>query len=92
MIRSFAHKGLERFILEGSKAGIQARHASRLRLIPGRLGTAVAPKDMNLPGLALHRLAGDRAGTWSVRVSGNWRITFRFVGRHVEVVNYEDYH
>ena len=92
MIRSFAHKGLERFFLEGSKAGIQARHASRLRLILGRLGTAVAPKDMNLPGLALHRLAGDRAGTWSVRVSGNWRITFRFVGRHVEVVNYEDYH
>ena len=92
MIRSFAHNGLERFFLKGSKSGIQARHASRLRLILGRLSTAVAPKDMNLPGLALHQLAGDWAGTWSVRVSGNWRITFRFVGQHAEVVNFEDYH
>ena len=92
MIRSFAHKGLERFFLEGSKSGIQAKHASRLRLILGRLSTAVAPQDMNLPGLSLHQLTGDRAGTWSVKVSGNWRITFRFAGQHAEVVNYEDYH
>ena len=92
MIRSFAYKGLERFFLKGSKSGIQARQASRLRLILGRLSTAVAPADMNLPGLALHRLAGDRLGIWSVKVSGNWRITFRFVGQHAEAVNYEDYH
>ena len=92
MIRSFAHKGLERFFLKGSKSGIQAKHASRLRLILGRLSTAVAPQDMNLPGLSLHQLTGDRAGTWSVKVSGNWRITFRFAGQHAEVVNYEDYH
>ena len=69
-----------------------AMHASRLRLILGRLSTAVAPEDKNLPSLALHRLAGDRVGIWSVRVSGNWRITFRFVGQHAEVVNYEDFH
>ena len=92
MIRSFAHKELERFFLNGSKSGIQAKHASRLRLILGRLSTAVAPEDMNLPSLALHQLAGDRVGIWSVKVSGNWRITFRFVGQHAEVVNYEDYH
>ena len=92
MIRSFAHKGLERFFLKGSKSGIQAKHASRLRLILGRLSTAVAPQDMNLPGLSLHQLTGDRADTWSVKVSGNWRITFRFAGQHAEVVNYEDYH
>ena len=92
MIRSFAHKGLERFFLKGSKSGIQAKHASRLRLILSRLSTAVAPEDMNLPSLALHQRAGDRVGIWSVKVSGNWRITFRFVGQHAEVVNYEDYH
>ena len=92
MIRSFVHKGLERFFLKGSKSGIQAKHASRLRLILGRLSTAVAPQDMNLPGLALHQLAGDRAGIWSVKVSGNWRVTFRFVGQHAEGVSYEDYH
>lgn len=92
MIRSFAHKGLERFFLKGSKSGIQAKHASRLRLILGRFSTAIAPQDMNLPSLALHQSAGDRVGIWSVKVSGNWRVTFRFVGQHAEGVSYEDYH
>ena len=92
MIRSFVHKGLEKFFHKGSKSGIQAKHASRLRLILGRLNASVAPEDMNLPGLALHQLSGDRDGIWSVKVSGNWRVTFRFVGSHAEVVNYEDYH
>ena len=92
MIRSFAHKGLEKFFLKGTKSGIQAKHAPRLRLILGRLNASVAPEDMNLPGLALHQLTGDRSGDGSVQVSGNWRVTFRFVGAHAEVVNYEDYH
>ena len=92
MIRSFLHKGLERFFFTGNKSGIQAKHASKLRLILGRLNASIAPEDMNLPGLALHQLTGDRSGVWSVRVSGNWRVTFRFTGEHAEVVNYEDYH
>lgn len=87
MIRSFAHKGLEKFFLKGTKSGIQAKHALRLRLILGRLNASVAPEDMNLPGLALHQLTGDRSGVWTVKVSGNWRVTFRFVGEHAEVVN-----
>ncbi len=47
---------------------------------------------MDLPGLYLHELTGDRKGTWSVRVSGNWRVTFQFIEGHAEVVDYEDYH
>lgn len=47
---------------------------------------------MNLPGLRLHELSGNRAGIWSIAVGGNWRVTFRFVGEDAEVVNYEDYH
>jgi proteic killer suppression protein len=47
---------------------------------------------MNLPGLFLHSLTGDRAGTWSVRVSGNWRVTFVFAGADADEVDYEDYH
>ena len=47
---------------------------------------------MALPGLNLHQLIGDRKGTWSVRVSGNWRVTFRFEGEDVTDVDYEDYH
>jgi toxin HigB-1 len=65
---------------------------NKLRLILGRLNVSIAPKDMDLPGLRLHELSGNRSGTWSVTVSGNWRVTFCFEGEDVEVVNYEDYH
>ncbi len=91
-IKSFRHKGLERFFTTGSKAGIQAKHANRLRLILGRLSAASEPRDMKLPGLDLHPLKGRRKGTWAVSVSGNWRITFRFVEEEFEDVDYEDYH
>lgn len=47
---------------------------------------------MDLPSLFMHQLKGDRKDTWSDRVSGNWRITYRFTGRDVEIVKYEDYH
>ena len=92
MIRSFKHKGLERFFQKGTKSGIQAKHASRLRLILGRLNASTIPTDMDLPGLGLHSLSGNKSGIWSVKVSGNWRVTFRFDGGHAEIVNYEDYH
>ena len=92
MVRSFKHKGLEKFFSTGSKAGIQAQHAERLRVILGRLSASVAPQDMNLPGLDLHQLKGDRKGTWAVKVSGNWRITFTFVEKDADAVDYEDYH
>lgn len=92
MIRSFKHKGLARFFEMGSKAGIQAQHAERLRLILAQLNAATAPGDMGLPGLGLHPLRGDRKGTWSVWVSGNWRVTFKFAGKDAEAVDYEDYH
>jgi proteic killer suppression protein len=92
VIVGFKHKGLERFFSRGIKSGIQAKHAERLRLILGRLNVSMNPKDMALPGLQLHALSGERKGTWSVRVSGNWRITFRFEGEHATDVEYEDYH
>lgn len=92
MIRSFKHKGLAKFFKSGSTAGIQAAHAKKLRLILGRLNAASYAKDMNLPGLSLHELSGNRVGIWSVTVSGNWRVTFRFEDGDAEIVDYEDYH
>ena len=71
---------------------MQGKHADRLRLILGRLNVATSPRDMKLPGLAMHQLKGTRGGTWSVRVSGNWRLTFGFQGPDVDRVDYEDYH
>jgi len=92
MIRSFRHKGLERFYLDGRKAGIQAVHASRLRLQLGRLDAAAGPGDMNLPGWRLHPLKGSLKGLWAVSVSGNWRLVFAFEGKDVVLVDYLDYH
>jgi len=92
MLKSFKHKGLERFYIRGTTAGIQVAHAKRLRLILSNLDQAESPADMDLPGLRLHPLRGDKKGVWSVSVSGNWRVTFRFNGRDAEIVNYEDYH
>jgi proteic killer suppression protein len=92
VIRNFTHRGLERFYLTGSKSGIQPAHARRLRQILGRLDASMAPPDMALPGLSLHELKGRKAGRWAVRVSGNWRITFRFDGPDAVDVDYEDYH
>ena len=92
MVRGFKHKGLAKFFETSSKAGVQAQHAERLRLILGRLSAATTPRDMALPGLDLHPLKGDRKGTWAVSVSGNWRVTFKFVGKDADSVDYEDYH
>ena len=92
MIKTFKHKGLERFYKTGSTAGIQAKHKNRLKLILSNLDQAENIDDMDLPGLRLHTLSGNRDGIWSVMVNGNWRVTFRFNGRDAEIVNYEDYH
>jgi proteic killer suppression protein len=92
MIVSFVHKGLKRFYETGSKAGIQPRHANKLQRILSNLDVAESPDAVDLPGYRLHELAGSRRGIWSVTVQANWRITFRFIGTDVELVNYEDYH
>lgn len=89
-IVSFRHKGLEKYFLTGLLAGIQPKHADRLRPILGRLNVSTGPADMNLPGLDLRELRGRRKSIWAVKVSGNWRITFRFAGKNAEWVDYED--
>jgi proteic killer suppression protein len=91
-ILSFRHKGLERFFLRGTTTGIQAKHAGKLRLILGRLNVSIDPRDMGLPSLRLHPLAGNRKGVWAVSVSENWCVTFSFSGPFVENVDYGDYH
>jgi proteic killer suppression protein len=92
MIKSFAHKGLATLFATGSKAGVQAAHAARLKRQLAQLDQASAPRDMNLPGWKLHELKGDLAGHWAVWVSGNWRMTFKFDGPDATVVDSLDYH
>jgi proteic killer suppression protein len=92
MIKNFIHKGLLKFYTFGSTADIQKKHEKKLRLILSNLDQAEISEDMDLPGLSMHKLKGERKDIWSVWVSGNWRVTYRFTGRDVEIVNYEDYY
>lgn len=92
MIRDFRHKGLEKFFLTGSKAGIQPKHASRLGDQLTALNVATKPEQLSVPGWGLHPLQGKLAGHWSLTVNGNWRLTFRFDGDDVILVDYQDYH
>ena len=92
MIKTFAHKGLDGFFSRSLKKGINPQQADRIRRILDRLDGAMAAVDMSLPGYHFHELAGDRKGTYSVKVSGNWRITFRFEGGNAFDVDLEDYH
>jgi proteic killer suppression protein len=92
VIRTFRHKGLKLFYETGSRAGIVPGHAARLRRQLSRLELARAAEDMDAPGWAFHRLAGDLAGHFSVAVSGNWRLTFAFKDGDAVLVDYLDYH
>jgi proteic killer suppression protein len=92
MIKSLKHKGLKKLYQTGSKQGVKPEHAARLRLILARLGASSDPKDMNLPGLGLHPLKGSRKNFWSVSVSDNWRVIFRFKNGNATDVDYLDYH
>ncbi len=92
MIKSFRHKGLKKFFETGSKVGIQAGHANKLNRQLGVLNRASQPEDMNIPGWNLHNLQGELADHWSVKVNGNWRLTFRFENSDAILVDYQDYH
>lgn len=92
MIISFKHKGLKLFFETGSTAGIQSKHENKLRLQLGTLDSAENPLAMNVPGWDLHKLQGDLKDHWSVKVNGNWRLTFKFENGHAEIVDYQDYH
>ena len=78
VIKSFRHRGLERFFRTGSKAGIQPKHAARLRLQLFALDNARRPGDMNAPGWRLHPLGGTLKNHWAIMESETWHVTFRF--------------
>ena len=92
MILGFSDNGLKRLYEQDDESRIPQEWARRVRRIIDRLDAATQPGDMNVPGWRLHRLTGGLKDHWSVRVSGNWRITFRFESGHARDVNLVDYH
>lgn len=92
MIKSFKHKGLEKFYTTGSTSGIQTNHAEKPWMQLAALDSAKDIDYLDIPGYRLHSLKGSRKGTWSITVRANWRLTFQFTDGNVYILNYEDYH
>jgi toxin HigB-1 len=92
MIQKFKHRGLKRLFESGITSGVDPQQVARIRKILALLETAEALEDMDLPGLGLHPLKGNGKGAWAVKVSGNWRITFKIQSGDAFDVNYEDCH
>ena len=92
MIRSFKHPGLEKFYRTGSRAGIQPAHAAKRTLLLTALDAATEVAALNISGWNLHPLKGTLKDHGSVKVNGNWRLTFRFNGTDAEIVDYQDCH
>jgi proteic killer suppression protein len=95
MLKKFRHKGLKRFFSDPrytNKRGINMAIATRLIVILDALDVIEKAEEMDISGLYFHALKGDRKGVYSIRVTGNWRITWRMEGKDVTDVNLEDYH
>ncbi len=92
MIKSFQHRGLKRFFVDGDKKLLNPDLVKRIKFLLSALDVANTVKEMDIVGAHLHEPKGNRKGVWSVRVSGNWRITFRFENEHAYDVNLENYH
>lgn len=92
MIISFRHKGLEVLYRTGSNKGLCVAHVPKIGRILAALDAATSIAELALPGYKLHQLKGEMKEYWSIWVNGNWRITFRFIGTDVELVDYQDYH
>ncbi len=92
MIVSFKHKGLKNLYEKDNAKGINPQWLNRVKIILARLDASKEPADMDLPGLGLHPLKGDLQDFWSVNVTGNWRVIFRFEDEDAHDVDLIDYH
>ncbi len=92
MIKSFRHKGLERFFAKDDMRSIPAKSASRIERMLDRLDVVAKAEDMNLPGYRFHVLKGEMKGRFAVSVSGNWRLVLEMDGEDAIAVDLEDYH
>ena len=92
VIKSFAHSGVKRFFQTGAMKGLPQHMAKRLRIRLDALDAANEPVDMDVPGWDLHELKGGRRGTWSIKVTANYRLTFKLRAGETREVDLEDYH
>lgn len=92
MILSFKHKGLKEFFLTGHASKLNKDHLKKLRLVLAKLDAATHIKDLNFPGSQLHVLTGDLKGYYSISITGNWRLIFKFHNGDASFIDLIDYH
>jgi toxin HigB-1 len=95
MIISFIHKGLELFFTKGNTKGIKQDHVKRLKLRLLFLDSVEKIEDFEqFPNFKLHKLSGNFKNHYSIWVSGNWRLDFKWneEDKNIEVLDYVDYH
>lgn len=92
MLKTFRHKGLKRLFESDNPSGVRADQVRRIKDVLANLDQARRPSDLDLPGYRLHTLRGEWKGYWSVTISGNWRILFRFEDGDTCDVDLVDYH
>ncbi len=92
MLRMFRHRGLKRLFERGDKSKLRGDQVERIEEILSRLDAASGARDLNTPGYRLHPLKGEMQGFWSIRVTANWRIVFRFEEGDACDVDLTDYH
>jgi proteic killer suppression protein len=92
VIRSFGHRGLKRLFEKGDASKVRTDQAERLVIALADIYDAMSPGDLRLPGYRLHALKGDMKGFWSIWISANWRIIFRFEDGDALDVDLIDYH
>ena len=92
MIRGFRHRGLKRLYERGDPSRVGPGFVDRVALALADLDDARKPSDLDLPGYRLHPLKGNLKGLWSISVSGNRRIVFRFDDGDAYDVDLVDYH
>ena len=79
MIESFRHKGLRKLYEDGETRFLPADEVGKIKRILSYLEAAEQPQALHLPGYRFHQLKGEYRGFYSVTVTGNDRIIFRFV-------------
>lgn len=90
---SIRHKGLRRFLEKNDTSGLPSDRRERIRRIITTLIAAASLEQANtMPGWKVHPLKGDRAGTYAIAVSGNWRLTFLLKDDEIFDLDLEDYH
>lgn len=92
MIQSIRHKGLLQYYTEGSGAKLPPQYLRKINRILDQLDAVSSVDDIQAMGLGIHKLTGDLADFWSIKVTPNYRIIFRFEGGDIHDIDFLDYH